>query len=363
MTVKGKQKVELNMQTKLSFNSEESNKKPLPDLTQYNANSIVEPVIISASRATDIPKWYAEWFINRLNEGFVIWVNPFNQNYRQIVSFNKTRAIVFWTKDPKPLIKYLPKIDETGIDYYFQYTLNDYERENIEPNLSPLNKRIETFKELSNQIGKKRVIWRFDPLILSDEITVETLLNKIKNVGDQIHSFTEKLVISFVDMSEYNLVKQRLNKLNKNYREFTPSEMLQLAKGLHEINKEWGLIIATCAEDWPKGTDLSKLGIVHNRCIDDELLKRLFPNNRELIKFLETKKIPQKTLIDTSKPKNPLKDKNQRDACGCVISKDIGQYETCMHLCTYCYANKWDTKVRNRYEKYCQSDRNGESMV
>jgi DNA repair photolyase len=351
------------MQTKLNVNSEESQKNQLVELDQNNINALVEPVIISASRATDIPKWYAEWFINRLNEGYVIWINPFNQNFRQKVSFEKTKAIVFWTKDPRPLMKYLPIVDKKGIDYYFQYTLNDYEKENIEPNLSPLNRRIETFKELSNQIGKNKVIWRFDPLVLSDEINVETLLNKIKNVGDQIHEYTEKLVISFIDISEYHLVKQRLNKLNKNYREFTPSEMLQLAEGLYTLNKEWGLILATCAEDWPKGTDLSKLGIVHNRCIDDELLKKLFPNNHELIKFLESKEGSQKTILESSNnKKNPLKDKNQRDACGCIISKDIGQYETCMHLCTYCYANKWDTKVRNRYERYCQSDRNGESI-
>ncbi|MDD3052257.1 MAG: DUF1848 domain-containing protein [Candidatus Cloacimonetes bacterium] len=354
------------MQTKLDLNSKEEQIEKtvikLPDLVQNNINSVVDPVVISASRATDIPNWYAEWFINRLEEGYIIWTNPFNQDYKQLVSFNKTRAIVFWTKDPRPLLKYLPVIDSKGIDYYFQFSLNDYENEKLEPNLSPLNNRIETFKELSQKIGKERVIWRFDPLILSDEISVETLLRKIKGIGDQIFPYTEKLVISFVDIEAYNLVKKRLNRLGKNYREFNKSEMVQLAEGLYDLNKSWGLTIATCAEDWPVGTDLSKYGLIHNRCIDDELLKRLFPNNMELMKFLGAEKTPQKTICEDSGKKNSLKDKNQRPACGCIISKDIGQYETCMHLCTYCYANKWDTKVRNRYDRYCQSNKNNESL-
>ncbi len=330
--------------------------------TEYSI-SLIEPVIISASRATDIPKWYAEWFFNRLKVGYIIWKNPFNQNIRQKVSFRKTKAIVFWTKDPKPMLDYLPDIDKMGIDYYFQFTLNDYEKENLEPNIPPLDKRIDTFKELSRKIGKEKVIWRFDPLILSNDLTPIVLLDRIRNIGNQIHEFTEKLVISFVDISEYNLVRLRLEKQNKNYREFEPLEMLKIAEGLFELNKKWGLVIATCAEDWPVGLDLSKYGIVHNRCIDDELLKRLFPNNLDLMKFLHVKKTPQRTLNFTDEDTNPLKDKNQRKACGCIISKDIGQYDTCMHLCTYCYANKWDTKVRNRYEKYCRGDRSGESIA
>jgi hypothetical protein len=343
----------------------ESNKKSISNdkPVMESAISTIEPTIISASRATDIPKWYADWFSNRLKIGYIIWKNPFNPNNRQKILFSKTKAIVFWSKDPKPLIEYLPQIDKMGIDYYFQFTLNDYEKEKLEPNLPSLNKRIETFKELSKKIGKEKVIWRFDPLILSDEITPEILLKRIENIGNQIHEFTEKLVISFVDISEYNLVKQRLEKANKNYHEFTPQEMLTIAEGLFYLNKKWSLVIGTCAEDWPEGTDLSKFGIIHNRCIDDELLKRLFPNNTELIKFLEVKKSPQRTLLTGNETSNPLKDKNQRKACGCIISKDIGQYDTCMHLCTYCYANKWDTKVRNRYDKYCRGNRSDESIA
>jgi len=332
------------------------------DESEYQ--SITNPIIISASRATDIPKWYADWFINRLKKGYIIWTSPFNQNFRQKITFDKVQAIVFWSKDPKPLIKYLDFINSLGIGYYFQYTLNDYEREGLEPNLPPLSTRIQTFIDLSNKIGKEKVIWRFDPLILSDTLRVADLLTKIERIGDKINKYTEKLVISFVDINQYNLVRQRLQKKDASYREFTNQEMCELIKGLYELNKKWGITIATCSEDWPSTVPFADYKIVPNRCIDDVLLRRLFPNNQKLMEFLGTHKCPQTTLFQIAdSKKNPLKDKNQREKCGCITSKDIGQYETCMHLCTYCYANKWDTKVRNRYDRYCRSNHSGELIA
>jgi hypothetical protein len=334
------------------------------DRTEVDYQSVIHPIILSASRATDIPKWYAEWFVNRLKEGYIIWRSPFNHNFCQKIMLDKVQAVIFWSKDPKPLMKYLDVIDSHKIGYYFQYTLNDYENEGLEPNLPPLSSRIQTFIDLSNKIGKEKVVWRFDPLILSDHLTVANLLTKIKGVGDKISNHTEKLVISFVDINEYNLVKKRLLKKDPSYREFKPDEMLELIKGLAEFNKKWGIKIATCAEDWPPGVPFESYGIVPNKCIDDELLIRLFPKNQRLMEFLNYSDCPQTTLFQqVVNKKNHLKDKSQREKCGCIISKDIGQYETCMHLCTYCYANKWDTKVRNRYEKYCRGDHSSESIA
>ena len=342
----------------MSVNQDKDNKSNVG-----KCQKIVKPVIISASRATDIPKWYSEWFVNRIKAGYIIWTNPFNQNYRQKVSFEDVQVIVFWSKDPKPLMPYLDFIDSKNFGYYFQYTLNDYEKEGLEPNLPQLTKRIETFIELSNKIGKEKVIWRFDPLILSNSIRVDDLLLRIENIGNQIHKYTEKLVISFVDINRYNLVKQRLQKLNSGYREFRIEEMIELIVGLSNLNKKWNLSIATCGEDWPPNVHFSDYGIAPNRCIDDELMRRLFPNNKKLLNFLNSKKCPQSTLLSDEESKaNSLKDPNQRESCGCVISKDIGQYETCMHLCVYCYANKWDTKVRNRYQKYCLGDHSSDSI-
>lgn len=124
----------------------------------------IEPLIISASRATDIPAFHADRFFRFLESGYVQWVNPFNRQV-QYVSFAKTRVIVFWTKNPKPLIPYLSELNRRGIGYYFQYTLNDYEQEGLEPNMPAMEDRLQTFMDLSQQIGKEKVIWRFDPLI------------------------------------------------------------------------------------------------------------------------------------------------------------------------------------------------------
>ena len=129
------------------------------------------PVRISASRSTDIPAFYSKWLINRIKKGHIVWYNPFNQQ-PLYVSFKNCKVIVFWTKNPKPLIPYLKDLDGLGIHYYFQYTLNNYEKESFEPKLPSLKNRINTFKELSNLIGKEKVIWRFDPIILTPELTL-----------------------------------------------------------------------------------------------------------------------------------------------------------------------------------------------
>ena len=155
------------------------------------------PEIVSASRSTDIPGCYAGWFIKRLKEGNLGWTNPFNQR-PSYVSFANTRFIVFWTKEASPIIQHLHVLDDLDIGYYFQYTLNDYENEGFEPNISDLRTRIETFKDLSTLIGKERVIWRFDPIILSDTISPKEILARFERIGNEISAYTEKCVISFV---------------------------------------------------------------------------------------------------------------------------------------------------------------------
>jgi DNA repair photolyase len=303
----------------------------------------IAPVIISASRATDIPAFYSEWLMNRLRAGYAVWTNPFNRNSSQKVSFEKTRAFVFWTKNPAPLMPHLDEIERMGYHYYFQYTLNDYEREGLEPGLPPLDERVETFRALAERVGKERVIWRFDPLLLSDDLTVEGLLARVKGVGDRIHASTERLVFSFADIDAYRTVKRRLG---GSYREFRPEEMRAFAEGLAALNRDWGLALATCAEE----VDLSAYGVTKNRCIDDLLLRRLFPDDPALTAFLGPP--PQRDLFGRTVPAKGLKDKGQRESCGCIRSKDIGAYSTCPHLCLYCYANSAEGAVRRNYERH-----------
>ncbi len=300
----------------------------------------IEPVIVSASRATDIPAWYGEWFADRLREGGTIWKNPFSGR-RHYVSFSKTRVMVFWTKNPEPFFPYLPLVDDAGIGYYFQFTLNDYVQEGLEPNLPPLQKRIGTFTRLAGMIGKDRVIWRFDPLLLSDTLTVEALLDRIGRIGRTIHPFSRKLVISFADISRYPWVRRRLREIGGGIREFLPDEIVAFCRGLSELNREWGLTLATCAEELPAGIDLSRFGIVPNRCIDPDLLQSLYPDDPALAAFLRQDR--------ESPAHSPLKDRGQRKQCGCIVAKDIGMYSTCMHLCRYCYANHGDDEVKRRH--------------
>lgn len=135
------------------------------------------PVIVSASRSTDIPAFYTDWFFHRLKTGYSVWTNPFN-GVKSYVSYAKTRFIVFWSKNPLPLLPYLDTLREKNIGCYIQYTLNNYEAEGLEPGVPPLERRIDTFLKLSAHLGKQAVIWRFDPLVLTDSVSVELLLEK-----------------------------------------------------------------------------------------------------------------------------------------------------------------------------------------
>lgn len=290
------------------------------------------PVIISASRSTDIPAFYSEWFMNRLKAGYVKWINPFNQQ-PMYVSFEKARVIVFWTKNAEPMLKHIDELNKMGLNYYFTFTINDYEEEGLEPNVPSLTARIKTFQQLSNRIGKGKVVWRFDPLILSKTITVEKLLKRVENIGNQLAGYTDKLVISFADIGLYNRVSSNLEKTDQGFREFGQEECRKIAEGLQKLNQKWKMTIATCSEK----IDLKPYGIVHNRCVDDELMIKLFSEDNYLMDFLGVDR--QGSLLDIENKRPNLKDKGQRKECGCIISKDIGQYNTCGHLCLYCYAN------------------------
>ena len=295
------------------------------------------PIIISASRSTDIPAFYSDWVIHRLKKGYLKWKNPFN-GVPLYVTFKNTRLIVFWSKNPKPMLKHIDWLNENYPNYYFQYTLNDYDK-TLEEKVPPLNNRIETFIKLSEKIGKEKVIWRFDPMILTDKIGVDELLRKVENIGNQLKNHTEKLVFSYADIKTYKKVQNNLRKAEIKYSEFNERTMIEIAQGLQELNKNWNFEIGTCAEK----IDIEKYGIIHNKCIDDDLIKRLFPTDEKLMNFIGYKLIPPDLYDNTLRLQKiktgKLKDTGQRELCGCIFSKDIGQYNTCPHLCEYCYAN------------------------
>lgn len=321
------------------------------------------PVIISASRSTDIPAFYAKWFFNRLAKGYCVWYNPFNRQ-KVYVAFKHTKVIVFWTKNPKPIIPYLHILDDMGIHYYFQVTLNDYVKEGFEPCVPSVESRVETFKQLSNLVGKERVIWRFDPLVLAPTLNARQLLTKVWHVGNALKGYTDKLVFSFIDINGYrkvqnNLIKETnyFSKDSINQAEFSTAQIEEVVSGLVKLrdiwaSQGWNLRMATCAEV----VDLDKYGIEHNSCIDGNLMEQIFRDDKELVYYLHTGKLPEPDLFGESpeiptKKKN-LKDHGQRKACGCIISKDIGMYNTCRHLCVYCYANTSKELVYRNKDKH-----------
>lgn len=264
-------------------------------------------MILSVSRRTDIPAFYTPWLINRIREGYVQVRNP--MNYHQVsrvdISPDVIDCIVFWTKNPAPLFPYLQEISNR-YPCYFQYTLNAYGRE-MEPGLPSLEERIGGFRQLSAALGSKKVIWRYDPILLSERYTVAWHTDQFRIIAKALQGSAERCVISFVDL--YEKVKKNLNGLG--VRECRNDEMQALAAAFSEIAKETDLVLQTCAEM----VDLAEYGIVHGCCVDAELISEI-----------------------TGWKIKAKKDPNQRSECGCVESVDIGQYNTCSHGCRYCYA-------------------------
>lgn len=278
-------------------------------------------MIISASRRTDLPNYYSQWFIDRIKAGYCYVRNPMNprQVSRIDLSPQVVDCIVFWTKNPANMIPYLEELRD--YTYYFQFTLTGYGRD-IEPNLPDKRKElIPTFRELSGRIGKERVIWRYDPIFLNDKYTADYHLKAFSEIADSLDGYTERVVISFVDM----YAKIRKNAAQHAIREMTGDEMTGLAAEMARIAADHQLTIESCAEQ----LDLEALGIRHGSCIDRSLIERLLGCRLA-----------------------GGKDKNQRGQCGCFESVEIGTYNTCLNGCKYCYANFSDAKVEENIKQY-----------
>lgn len=304
--------------------------------------SAVAPVVVSASRATDIPAFHPQWLMNRLKAGYARWVNPFN-GASQYVSFSKTRLLVFWSKNPEPLFPFLDEIERLGLNYFFHITLNDYDNENYEPGVPELARRVDSFVSLSERIGRHRVLWRFDPLIISDEVTPDELVQKVNRVGSMIHQYTSRLTVSF--LSPYPKVLQRCRRKGVAFHDVSGPQSEFIMSALKQMVLSWGLELYTCAEK----RDFSGLGVSRGRCIDERHVAEVFSHDNELMTFL----IPQRSpdLFGSAVFRKGLRDTGQRKNCGCMQSKDIGRYNTCPHACVYCYANALSDRLRD-FDQY-----------
>jgi len=280
-------------------------------------------MILSVSRRTDIPAFYTDWFFNRLNDGFVYVRNPINKNHISKVSLlpEHVDCFVFWTKNPEPFIKRLSELSE--YKFYFQFTLNSYSKD-LEPGVARKREIIDTFINLSQKIGKEKVIWRYDPILLSEKYTIEYHIKYFNSLAERLHPYTEKCVISFIDLYK----KCERNLKNTTVKEIPEEKINILSQKLKDITLKYNISLETCAEN----VELASLGIGHNRCVDNVLIERIL-----------------KKQIKVSK------DKNQRDECGCVESIDIGAYNTCKHGCLYCYANFNHQMVTDNWNKHSTS--------
>ena len=274
-------------------------------------------MILSVSRRTDIPAFYSDWFFNRLKEGFVLVRNPMNihQVSRIVLSPEVIDCIVFWSKNPRPMLARLDELKDYM--YYFQFTINAYDK-GLEAGVPKKEGIISTFRELSGKIGKKRVIWRYDPILLTEQMDKEYHYRYFEEIAKRLSGYTETCVISFVDL--YKKTQQNLK--DTTAREPSMNEMIEMAARLFVIAHRYGIAVQTCAEE----IALESVGVKHGRCIDNALIEDL---------------LGVKLVVS--------KDPNQRKECGCVQSIDIGEYNTCAHGCKYCYANfKEGVVARNR---------------
>lgn len=278
-------------------------------------------MILSASRRTDIPNYYSEWFINRVKEGFLYVRNPVNvhQISRINLSPSFVDCIVFWTKNPLPM---MDKLDDLqSYPYYFQFTLTGYGKE-IEPNLPDKRKTmIPAFRELSRKIGKERVIWRYDPIMFTDRYTEEYHRKAFQAIAESLCGYTEQVVISFVDL----YAKTKKNMQGTHMVSVSQRRMEEFASELSRIARTNNMRIAACAEE----LDLSACGIERSSCIDQQLIERLIG-----------------CRIDAQK------DKNQRGECRCIESVEVGAYHTCRSGCRYCYANDSAGRVKENCRLY-----------
>ncbi len=274
-------------------------------------------MILSVSRRTDIPAFYSEWFFNRIREGFVCVRNPMNihQISKIILTPQLVDCIVFWTKNPKPMLSRLRELNL--YNYYFQFTINPYDTL-LEKCVPRKHNVINTFKELSDVIGPNRVIWRYDPILLTDNIDIDYHKRYFARLIDILHDYTNRCVVSFVD----NYKKTERNLKGVFARELTDDEVFDISSYIADTAVKYGVQIQTCAERY----DLHRYGIVSGKCIDDILISEI---------------ASQAIVVK--------KDKYQRTECGCVTSVDIGEYNTCRHNCLYCYANFNSNKVSERY--------------
>lgn len=276
-------------------------------------------MILSVSRRTDIPAFYFDWFLNRLREGYVLVRNPVNprQVSRVELSPRTTDGIVFWTKNPRPMLDRLRALEP--YPFYVQFTLNPYGRD-LETGLPGKSELIETFARLAGMIGRDRVVWRFSPVLINEKYTEDYLIKAFQGLAAALERHAGRCILSFLDL--YAKIKAPMAALG--VRNPADDQKLRLAEAFRETAGRFGLALSLCG-----GPDPASLGLEAASCLDRRLIE---------------------TLIGGAA--NLKKDPGQRPECLCVQSVDVGAYDTCSNGCLYCYANRSPALAAQRLRRH-----------
>jgi hypothetical protein len=284
-------------------------------------------LIISASRRTDIPAFYTKWFINRLKERFCIVQNPFNQStfHRVNLDPGDVDVIVFWTRNAHPMLRYLSDMDHMGYRYYFHYTITGNTRL-LDPYCPEPMDAVRSFLKLSESIAPDRVIWRYDPIVFTAKTDEIFHRDMFEFLASNLRGFTKRVVVSLVQRYKKNRRRLRTeDDAGPLLMDISDTRLGVFMNSLASIAAANGLEILSCAQE----KDLSPFGIKAGSCIDPDLIKQLFE-------------------LNVSRRKDP----GQRPACRCVVSRDIGAYDTCIYGCRYCYATTTLEKARRRFQAH-----------
>ena len=273
-------------------------------------------MILFASGRTDIPAFYSKWFINRVKAGFVDVRNPFNQNLVSRINFSDVDLIMFCSKNPLPMID---KLKMLKVPVLFHVTITPYSKD-VEPNIPDKRLIIEGVKKLSLVLGIDNVVLRYDPIFLSDKYNVDYHIRAFDKLCKNLNGYVNKIIVSFMD--EYKNV--RINKDILKYRTFTREDYKKIGEAFSKSAMDNGMSVQTCFED----EDLTEYGFVKGECL-----------SHGLAYILTGKKF---------KSSNVRKEKK----CECVQMVDIGDYNSCMHMCKYCYANYDEKAVSSNFERH-----------
>jgi len=265
--------------------------------------------IISASRRTDIPAFHSEWFMRRIREGWVEYKNPFGGAvYRVSLLPEDVRAIVFWTRNSAPLRPHLDELDAMGYHYYVHFTITGLPSQ-LEPCSPTKNAAIGELRALSDRLGAKRVLWRYDPILDSDRSPLADLREVFARLARDLSGYTERCYISFADL--YGKAVRRMSQAGIVWRDPPDDEKRSFARELAAIAGKHSIRVYACCEDLLVGETIAKA-----HCVDADLIEELWPMAGERVAVRATRK-----------------------GCGCYASRDIGAYDTCGHGCMYCYAS------------------------